>query len=41
VRLVVSHIAGRLGGLWFAHVAAADTAQAEQLATTDAIENSV
>ena len=28
MRLVVSHIAGNLGGLWFAHVAAADTVQA-------------
>ncbi|GAA0908183.1 hypothetical protein [Virgisporangium aurantiacum] len=29
------------GGVWFAHVAAGDIAEAEQVATTDAIENSV
>ena len=40
MRLVISHIADRLAGPWFAHVTAADAAQAEQ-ARTDAIENSV
>lgn len=28
------------GGLWFAHVSATDVAEAEQLAKTEAIENS-
>ena len=40
MRLVVWHIAARLDGLWCAHVAAVDTARAEQ-AKTDAIDNSV
>ena len=41
VRLAVSHIAGNVGGLWFAHLVAADAAHAKRLATTDAIENCV